>query len=57
MTTHIELSRRRFLEVTGGAAAGLTLGFHVPAMVRGIGGRAPRPPCSTRGSESPPMTR
>ena len=43
MTKHIELSRRRFLEVTGGAAAGLTLGFHVPALVRGAaaGGAAP----------------
>ena len=35
MTKHSALSRRRFLEVTGGAAAGLTLGFHVPALVPG----------------------
>ena len=35
MTIQTELSRRRFLEVTGGATAGLTLGFHVPALVRG----------------------
>ena len=40
MTAHIELSRRRFLEVTGGAAAGLTLGFHVPPMRRGMAGGA-----------------
>ena len=40
MTTHVELSRRRFLEVTGGAAAGLTLGFHVPPMRRGMAGGA-----------------
>ena len=43
MTKHFGLSRRRFLEVTGGGAAGLTLGFHVPALVRGAaaGGVAP----------------
>jgi isoquinoline 1-oxidoreductase beta subunit len=43
MTKHIELSRRRFLEVTGGATAGLTLGFHVPSLIRGAaaGGAAP----------------
>jgi isoquinoline 1-oxidoreductase subunit beta len=43
MTKHTELSRRRFLEVTGGATAGLTLGFHMPALVRGAaaGGVAP----------------
>src|SRR5262245_44305671 len=35
MAKYTELSRRRFLEVTGGATAGLTLGFHVPALVRG----------------------
>ena len=40
MTAHIELSRRRFLEVTGAAAAGLTLGFHVPPMRRGMAGGA-----------------
>jgi isoquinoline 1-oxidoreductase beta subunit len=43
MTTHTELSRRGFLNVTGGATAGLTLGFHVPALVSGAaaGGAAP----------------
>jgi CO/xanthine dehydrogenase Mo-binding subunit len=43
MTTHTELSRRGFLKITGGATAGLTLGFHVPSLVRGAaaGGAAP----------------
>ena len=43
MTKHLGLSRRRFLEVTGGATAGLTLGFHVPALVgdAAAGGVAP----------------
>ena len=45
MTTHSELSRRGFLKVTGGATAGLTLGFHVPSLIRGAAAGAPHPPC------------
>ena len=43
MPIQTELSRRGFLQVTGSAAAGLTLGFHVPALIRGAaaGGAAP----------------
>jgi isoquinoline 1-oxidoreductase subunit beta len=43
MTIHTELSRRGFLKVTGGATAGLTLGFHVPPMIRGMAAEAAAP--------------
>ena len=43
MTTHTQLSRRGFLKVTGGATAGLTLGFHVPPMIRGMAAEAAAP--------------
>jgi isoquinoline 1-oxidoreductase beta subunit len=43
MTTHTQLSRRGFLKVTGGATAGLTLGFHVPPMIGGMAAEAAAP--------------
>jgi isoquinoline 1-oxidoreductase subunit beta len=43
MTMHADLSRRRFLQTTGAATAGLTLGFHLPSMFRGMAAEAAGP--------------